>query len=226
MSLTAVPELNVIDFYFFMTVFNSTKRNMFHYLTKVTFRRVPIFKSEKICQFFTDALRETKENHLFKLVGYVIMPDHIHLILNPIECDISLFGKALKGKSARKIIDWLKLNDFQTSLKKLALPKTQKRNHSFAVWQKKITSIDLESDKFIRQKLNYIHLNPIRAKICEHPAKWKWPSYHAYLPHKPGEVPIEIDLQGYWKDEEFERYEAERENKKMVLSENKIKNAP
>ena len=199
-----------------MTVFNSKKRNTFHYLTMVTFRRVPIFKSEKICQFFINALREAKENHPFKLVGYVIMPDHVHLILNPIECDISLVGKALKGKSARKIIDWLKAENHQTSLEKLALPKTQKRNHSYSVWQKKIISIDLESDKFIRQKLNYVHLNPIRAKLCEHPAKWKWSSHHAYLPHKLGEVPIEIDVQAYWKDEEFERFEAEKERKKIA----------
>src|SRR2546430_13576463 len=44
-----------------------------------------------------------------------------------------------------------------------------------------------------RQKLNYIHLNPIRAGLCDHPAKWRWSSYHAYLPHELGAVPIEID---------------------------------
>lgn len=188
----------------------------------VTFKRVPIFKSEKICQFFIDAMIETKQNHPFKLVGYVIMPDHVHLILNPIGCDISLVGKLLKGKSARKIIDWLKEENYQTSLNKLSLSKTQKRNHTFSVWQKKITSIDLESPKFIRQKLNYVHSNPIRAKLCEHPAKWKWSSYHAYLPHKPSEIPIEIDIQAYWRDEEFESYEIEKN--KAKIDNNTIKN--
>jgi putative transposase len=192
----------------FMTTFNSTKRNTFHYLTMVTFKRVPIFKSDKICQFFIKTLKETREKHPFKLVSYVIMPDHVHLILNPISCDISLVGKSLKGRSARKIIDWLKKENHQLSLKKLAFSKTQKRNHSYAVWQKKVISIDLESGKFIRQKSNYVHLNPIRAKLCEHPAKWKWSSYHAYLPHNQGDVPIEIDWQAYWTDEEFEKYEA------------------
>ena len=195
-----------------MTVFNSKKPNTFHYLTMVTFNRVPVFKSEKACQFFIEVLAETRKKHPFKLVGYVIMPDHVHLILNPVECDISLVGKALKGVSARKIIDWLKIENFQTSLAKLALAKSQKRNHSYAVWQKKITSIDLESPKFIRQKLNYVHLNPIRAEFCEHPAKWKWSSYHAYLPHQPGEAPIEMDLQAYWTDEELEKYGVEKEN--------------
>jgi hypothetical protein len=63
--------------------------------------------------------------------------------------------------------------------------------------------IDLWSHKFVRQKLNYLHLNPVRAGLCEHPADWKWSSYRSYLPHKPGEVPIEVDWQAYWKDEEL-----------------------
>jgi putative transposase len=189
-----------------MTVFNSKEQNTFHYLTMVCFDRVPVFKSQIACQIFIDVLAETREKHPFKLIGYVIMPNHVHLILNPVECDISLIGKELKGKSGKRIIDWLKENNYQSSLEKIALPKTQKRNHSFAVWQKKVTSIDLTSPKFIRQKLHYIHLNPIRAGLCEHPAKWKWSSYHAYLPHKHGEVPIEMDIQGYWKEEEFENY--------------------
>ena len=43
--------------------------------------------------------------------------------------------------------------------------------------------------------------NPVRAGLCNHPATWKWSSYKAYLPHEPGEVPIETDWRAYWKDE-------------------------
>ena len=188
-----------------MTTFNSKEPNTFHYLTMVAFRRVPIFKSEIIARFFIEVLTETREKNPFKLIGYVIMPDHVHLILNPLNCDISSLGKMLKGASARRIIDWLKENKQFTSLKKLQLNLSQKRNHRFAVGQKKVTSIDLHSPKFIRQKLNYLHLNPIRAGLCDHPAKWTWSSYRAYLPHEKGDVPIEMDLRGYWREEEFDK---------------------
>lgn len=148
-----------------MTQFNSKEPNVFHYLTMVTFNRVPIFKSENVCRFFIEVLNETRARHPFKLVGYVIMPDHVHLIMNPVGCDISLIGKNLKGKSARKIIDWLKENNFENSLKKLLLSAPQKRNHSYAVWQKKIQSVDLWSPKFIQQKFRYLHLNPRSCRI-------------------------------------------------------------
>jgi len=80
----------------------------------------------------------------------------------------------------------------------------QKRQHTHSVWQKDPSVIDLWSHKFIRQKPKYLHLNPVRAGLCEHPAEWKWSSYRAYLPHRQGEVPIEVDWRAYWKDEELE----------------------
>ncbi len=47
-----------------------------------------------------------------------------------------------------------------------------------------------------------LHLNPVRAGLCERPAHWKWSSYRAYLPHEAGEVPIEVDWQAYWKEDD------------------------
>jgi len=132
------------------------------------------------------------------------MPDHAHLILNPLQRDIRKVMNSMKSASARKIIDWLRDSNHTSSLRKLELDFPQKRGHTHAVWQKGFSSIDLWSPKFIQQKLNYIHLNPVRAGLGEHPAEWKWSSYRAYLPHEPGSVPIEMDWRGYWKDEEFE----------------------
>ena len=186
-----------------MTTFNSTEENIFHYLTFVAFKRVPIFKSPVICQLFIDALAEIREKHPFKLIAYVIMPDHVHLIVNPLNCDIELIGKELKGISARKIIYWLKENGHLVSLDKLKLKATGKRNHSYSVWQKKVKSVDLWSQKFILQKMNYVHMNPVRAELTDHPAKWKWSSYLAYLPHEVSDVPIEPDMRAYWNDGDF-----------------------
>ena len=131
------------------------------------------------------------------------MPDHTHLIVNPIGRDISKVMRRLKSTSARKILDWLRTSDYAASLKKLALKKPQKRGHTHAVWQKEFSAIDLWSHKFVLQKLNYIHMNPVRAGLCKHPAEWKWSSYGAYLKHEPGSVPIEIDAHGYWTEDEL-----------------------
>jgi len=186
-----------------MKLFKSHEPNTFHYTTSVCYQRVPIFRSSNACDLFIEAIAEIRKRYPFKLVGYVITRDHAHLILNPLGCDISKTMNSIKSVSARKIIDWLREYDHVSSLRRLALNVPQKRNHTHAVWQKDFSSIDLWSPRFIRQKLNYIHLNPVRTGLCNHPAEWKWSSYRAYLPHEPGTVPLEVDSRGYWREQEF-----------------------
>ncbi len=166
-----------------MDQFKTNEFNNFHYVTTVTYKRLPIFRGVKTCEIFIEVLKEIREIHPFKLIGYVIMPDHIHLILNPLEEKIGAIMRKLKGKTAHLIVNWLKENNFTESLNKLLIiGKNERQTH--AVWQRDFSAIDLWSPKFLRQKLDYIHLNPLRAEFCDHPAKWKFSSYHAYLPHK------------------------------------------
>jgi REP element-mobilizing transposase RayT len=187
-----------------MKLFKSNEPNTFHYVTLVTHNRVPVFRSDEACQVFVDVLAEVRERFPYKLIGYVLMPDHVHAIVNNSKSTISEWLHRERGNSARKILAWLRDERYLMSLKKLELANPQKRQNTHAVWQKDPSVIDLWSHKFVRQKLNYLHLNPVRAGLCEHPADWKRSSYRAYLPHTPGDVPIEIDWQAYWKDEELE----------------------
>jgi len=187
-----------------MKLYKSNERNTFHYVTSVTYNRVPVFRSDRACEIFVEVLSEVRNKFPYKLIGYVIMPDHVHAIINNATGTISDWLRRVRGNSARVVLAWLREEQHLMSLKKLALNPPQKRQHTHAVWQKDPSVIDLTSPKFIRQKLNYLHLNPVRAGLCEHPADWKWSSYRAYLPHKPGDVPIEVDWQAYWKEEEIE----------------------
>jgi putative transposase len=169
---------------------------MYHYITAVTHDRVPVFKSETACEIFINQLKELKEKFPFKLIGYVLMPDHFHILVKLEDNDPEKFMLRLRGLSARKIIDWLKDKGYWESLLRLKLKIPQRRRYQYAVWQKNPTIIEIWSPKFLRQKLDYLHLNPVRAGLCEHPGDWKWSSCNAYQPHEPGTVPIEIDLVG------------------------------
>jgi putative transposase len=157
-----------------------------------------IFQSVKACKILIDVLSEIKTIHPFKLVGYVLMPDHIHLLINPVNSDLSIILRKLKGKSARQIIDWLKSGNHLRSLEKLRLNAT---GQEFAVWQKSSFVVDLVSPKFLRQKLDYIHLNPVRAELCNAPQDWRFSSFSAYFPAGL-DVPIEVDKHPFWNDVE------------------------
>ena len=198
-----------------MKLFKSHEPNTFHYVTTVCFNRNTVFQRETACELFIEALAETREHCSFKLIGYVIMPDHAHLILNPVNRDISVVMRRLKSTSARLILDWLRVDGHENLLRKLALTHAQAKSPTHALWQEEFSAIDLYSPRFIQQKLNYVHLNPVRGKLCSHPAEWKWSSSRAYLPHAPGEVPIEVDWRGYWKSEEVVQFEGSAGNARL-----------
>lgn len=146
-----------------MHLFKSREPNLVHYATAVTFDRVPVFRNDHPCSLFIDALATTREKEPFKLIGYVIMPDHFHLLANPLGLDISIVAGRIKGRAAVSILSWLRAKAHLVSLDKLALPRPLKSGQTHAVWMKEFSAVDIWSRKFIRQKLHYIHMNPVRA---------------------------------------------------------------
>ena len=186
-----------------MRLFKSREPNLVHYVTAVTYDRVPVFRSDHACSLFIDALATTRTKEPFKLIGYVVMADHIHLLANPLGLDISIVVGRLKGRAAASILRWLRAEAHLASLAKLVLPKPLDSGQTHAVWMREFSAIDVWSSKFVRQKLDYIHMNPVRAGLCDHPAKWRWSSYRAYLPHEAGDVPIEIDQRWRWTEDEL-----------------------
>ncbi len=203
-----------------MHLFKSREPNLVHYATTVTFNRVPVFRSDHTCSLFTDALATTREKEPFKLIDYVVMPDHIHLLANPLGLDISIVVGRLKGRAAVSILSWLRAEGHAVSLTKLTLQRPLKSGQTHAVWMREFSAVDIWSPKFVRQKLHYIHMNPVRAGLCDHPAKWRWSSYHAYLPHEAGSVPIEVDQRWLWSEEELSSAHGGRTS---PLSKRKIK---
>ena len=161
----------------------------------------------------------TRLKEPFKLIGYVIMPDHFHLLANPLDLDISIIVGRIKGRAAVAILNWLRSEGHSISLAKLALAKPLKTGKTHAVWQVEFAAVDIWSRKFVRQKLQYIHMNPVRAGSCRSPAEWRWSSFRAYFPHEPGSVPIYF-LRWLWTEEELS---AARDRRTSALSKRNIK---
>jgi putative transposase len=183
-------------------IFRSDKPNTFHYITMVSNSRYPVFDEDEYCRILADIVEEIRILHPFKLVGYVFMPDHAHMLINPLKPELSIIMNKVKGKSAKMILDQLKADGKKMSLKQLKLNDVKGRSH--AIWQKKSSMVDVVTSRFLQQKLNYIHQNPVRAGLCSDPIEWKWSSYRAYLPGFEGAVPIRIDWPSHWTKVELE----------------------
>jgi len=72
-------------------------------------RRLAVFEQAACCGAFIEVLSKVKEEWPFKLVAYVLMPDHVHLIVNPKEGRIRELAGRLKSLAARRIIDEARL---------------------------------------------------------------------------------------------------------------------
>src|SRR6266498_3720301 len=104
-----------------MRLFKSKEANLVHYVTGVTYNRFPVFRDDYACALFIDALAMTRLKEPFKLIGYVVMPDHFHLLVNPLWLDISLIIGRLKGRAASLILKWLRAGEYSAMLTKLQL---------------------------------------------------------------------------------------------------------
>jgi len=115
------------------------------------------------------ALERVRQGYRFYVSGYVVMPEHVHLLVSePERSTLAVAIQALKQSVARRLINGRE-HFWQT------------RYYDFNVWTKK---------KFI-EKLRYIHENPVERGLVKRPEDWPWSSFCHYLTGEIGTVEIE-----------------------------------
>src|ERR1700685_1267533 len=140
-------------------------RGHLHFITFTCYRRLPLLRTVRARNAFVQILGETRERYGFSLVGYVVMPEHIHLLISePAKGTPSTVIQVLKQRVSgrrrrRKSKSTGQLNlAFEDGVD--ALPRFwQRRFHDFNVW----------SLKKRVEKLHYTHMNPLKRKLVEHP---------------------------------------------------------
>jgi hypothetical protein len=115
------------------------------------------------------------------------MPDHFHLISNPRDGRIIEFCRDLKSKAAKAIV---------ASTRRFHFPKT---DDGHQVWQESFKSIPLWSSWMIWQKINYIHANPVKAKLVKSARDYYWSSYQSF--YSQGDEPLAVDHDWWWPDD-------------------------
>jgi len=163
-----------------------------HYVTGIVVHRNPIFTQEKCCQAFIEVCAELLRNWPSKLIVFVIMPDHFHLIVNPRDENIRGFEGALKSLSAARLIAITQDKRFERRV-------PDKDGSIHQVWQESFKSLPLWSLWMIWQKINYIHANPVRARLVKSARDYKWSSFRAF--YSESNEPIAIDRDWWWPED-------------------------
>ena len=122
--------------------------------------REPCFYAEEDYQRYLDDLKESAEKYDCRIHAYVLMTNHVHLLVTPMkESGISQMMQAL----GRRYVYYIN--------------KTYKRTGT--LWEGRYKSSLIDSDNYLLTCMRYTELNPIRASMVNHPGEYKWSSYHA-----------------------------------------------
>ncbi len=153
-----------------------------HFVTFCCDRRRQLLSLDHPKKIVLGVLNQELERIDGKCVGYVIMPDHVHAIVwFPETGRLSGFMHEWKRLSSRRIREWYAEQDMNYFRACEAGDR---------LWQPKYHAFELETERKIEEKLEYMHLNPVRKGLVERAVDWCWSSARWYYLHKPVGVPI------------------------------------
>ena len=130
--------------------------------------RAPCFYSEDDYRRYLDDLLEASKKMDCRIHAYVLMTNHVHLLVTPMQNDaLSNMMQSLGRRYVRYI--------------------NKLYQRSGTLWEGRYKSSLIDSDQYLLTCMRYIELNPIRARMVEHPSEYRWSSYHtnAHDEHNP-----------------------------------------
>jgi putative transposase len=115
----------------------------------------------------------------YKLIGFLVMPEHIHFICIPSK-HISEIVRDIKKYVAKKVIEhFSKIN--QRLLIRFEVPRHGKRNHIYQIWQSDFYDFNITTEKKLFEKLKYMYENPIRKGLCGGVLEYKFSDAQRYF---------------------------------------------
>jgi len=154
-----------------------------HFITCSCYRRLPLLRARARDRLLA-ILEQTRLRYRFVVVGYVVMPEHVHLLITEPEVGSpSTVMQVLKQRSARALLPKRRRRD--------------RRQHELfgeepqrAFWQARFYDFNVWTAKKRVEKLRYMHRNPVKRGLVEAPEQWRWSSFRFYRWNEPGLVRV------------------------------------
>ena len=150
-----------------------------HFMTCTVLYWIPVFTRPQTVEIILDALRFLARNGL-KIYAYVILENHLHLIAQSpqLQRDMARF----KSYTARRLIQYLYDNKVATILEQLEFfRKAHQSDRAYQFWQEGLHPEWIQNEAMMRQKVEYIHLNPVARGYVDKPEHWRYSSARNYL---------------------------------------------
>ena len=160
-----------------------------HFITFSCYRRLALLKSARARDVLARELARLRDERRFRLIGYVVMPEHVHLpVSEPLRGSRSTVLHDLKLRVARR---WHK-RQRGASRGQMTLPFGESPAPLRAFWQARFYDFNVYTEKKKKQKLEYMHGNPVQRGLVSHPKDWVWSSWSNYANKGRGLIPVDL----------------------------------
>jgi REP element-mobilizing transposase RayT len=140
---------------------------------------LPVFSRPEPAGLLLESLRFLREAHGLQLYGYVIMENHLHLVAQAQRLDKCLYS--FKAYTAARIISHLEDRKEESLLVRLRFSRrAHKSDREYQFWQEGCHAELILNDAMMREKLTYLHHNPVRRGYVDLPEQWRYSSARNY----------------------------------------------
>jgi putative transposase len=135
---------------------------------------------------FLLTLEQVRFRYEFAVVGYVVMPEHFHLLISePVKGDPSVVMQVLKQRFASQVLQAWRAHS-ATAQDRLE-DGILEEGH---VWLRRFYDFVVRSEAKRVEKLRYMHRNPVKRGLVLEPEQWAWSSFRHYAYDEPGPVTV------------------------------------
>jgi len=156
-----------------------------HFITTTVVDWVDVFTRKAYRDIIIDSLQYAIEHKALVVYGYVIMSNHVHIVLQAKDNNLSDILRDFKKFTAKAILrkiqteiesrrEWM-LERFKKAT------ETHQRNKNYQFWRYGNHAEEIYTEKFLWSKLDYIHQNPVKAGIISRPQDYRYSSASNYI---------------------------------------------
>ena len=167
----------------------------FYYSTCTIIDWLPVFQSDPYFQIIIDSMKFCRANKGLYLLAYVIMPTHLHLVTaNTEDTTLSEIMRDFRQFTSKRIRQQLETDGKKVFLSLFSKAASNLSKQDYRIWANESHPIALKSDIWIRQKINYIHQNPVRKGFVEIAEDWKYSSARNWILGDDGIIEIDREI--------------------------------
>jgi putative transposase len=164
-----------------------------YFVTTSAVQRAHVFRRDIIKRILVDSLNTGRILGQYQLFAFVMMPNHVHFILRCLnDYTPGDVMREFKKATANMILRQYEAEDNHAALAFCASAVKPGQKQQYAVWEDEYQAKNVFSPAFLRQKLDYIHHNPIQPhwRLAEQPEQYLWSSARFYLTGGRALIPL------------------------------------